>query len=154
MRSLAPSLLSRNLSEVFSDMKDLVLRDVDRYFSSSDCRQFNRSESLRSAWPCPLAPPHTFPSPAAPPSPLSHSLSPCRLADELRGWVRRHQIERKKSGGKTKIARKAKIAQVGGASRTASQRVALLAGHQLGNACLAESVTSVCPPPLSCRRPS
>ncbi|XP_054663449.1 cyclic AMP-dependent transcription factor ATF-6 beta isoform X3 [Grus americana] len=57
-----------------SSLGAVTLRELDGLFRASDCRRFNRTESLR-------------------------------LADELSGWVRRHQIDRRKPGSPPRPAR-------------------------------------------------
>ncbi|XP_054425122.1 cyclic AMP-dependent transcription factor ATF-6 beta isoform X2 [Pteronotus mesoamericanus] len=55
----------KNLTTFPGGTKELLLRELDQLFLSSDCRHFNRTESLR-------------------------------LADELSGWVQRHERGRRK----------------------------------------------------------
>ncbi|MGH0168502.1 UNVERIFIED_CONTAM: hypothetical protein FKN15_056467 [Acipenser sinensis] len=105
----------QNVTAAFSDVKDLVLRDIDRLFTSTDCRQFNRTESLRNVTAAFSDVKdlvlrdidRLFTSTDCRQFNRTESL---RLADELRGWVHRHQINRKK-GVKSPRAKKAKIAQ-------------------------------------------
>ncbi|XP_021573603.1 cyclic AMP-dependent transcription factor ATF-6 beta isoform X2 [Carlito syrichta] len=76
--NLADGPSFRNLTAFPGGAKELLLRDLDQLFLSSDCRHFNRTESLR-------------------------------LADELSGWVQRHQTGRRKTPQKAQERQKSQL---------------------------------------------
>lgn len=124
LQSPPPLLHCRNLSAFPGGAKELLLRDLDQLFLSSDCRHFNRTESLRCAQSVLEAPTDNpavllhgkASSPPLRPAcgygvyvialPRAGGLLP-RLADELSGWVQRHQR------GRRKVPHRAQERQVG-----------------------------------------
>lgn len=79
----------RNLTAFPGGAKELLLRDLDQLFLSSDCRHFNRTESLRCAV-CPLR---------LPQSPAVCVEEPVPLPSHARLWVRSIRLSFLRGGG-------------------------------------------------------